>query len=364
MMALQELAQVFQDWHLVQFVHPEWFYLFGSVLGLWLVHYLRPSGSDWEQTASAQSLLFRHPLIDQLGFNASVPSSSKGIRWLLNLLRLMLLAGIVTALAMPVKKVPLPPEPQTKTVRDIVFVVETSVSMVLEDYQIDGKPQSRVKVIQDVLDQFISGLAGNRFGFILYADDAYTLMPLTSDATTARLMLKRLKPYLAGRTDEATGEALGLALQQAEKSVDSTENRIVVLISDGSTRNSRLPIAEAINYAQGLNIPIYTIGVGGSSKEADQRKFRGLLYEALESDSLKQIAEQTNGRYYQIGSGQDLQKVLQTIDQTEGVAIEVPKKKFQQVALYPYVIALSVMLFVFYFALVQLLGNRLQREAV
>jgi len=363
MMALQELVEVFQDWHQIQFVHLEWFYVFVAILVLWFLHFLRPGVTDWEQTANGQSLLFRHPLIDQLGFHATASTASKGIRWVLNLLRLFLLLGIVTALAEPVKKVPLPPEPQTKTVRDIVFVVETSVSMVLEDYQIEGKPQSRVKVIQNVLDQFISGLAGNRFGFILYADDAYTLMPLTSDATTARLMLKRLKPYLAGRTDEATGEALGLALQQAEKSVDSTENRIVVLISDGSTRNSRLPISEAINYAQGLNIPIYTIGVGGSSKEADQRKFRGLLYEALESDSLKQIAEQTNGRYYQIGSGQDLQKVLQAIDQTEGVAIDVPKKKFQLVALYPYVIALSVMLFVLYFALVQLLGNRLHREA-
>ncbi|RUM91882.1 MAG: hypothetical protein DSZ27_05010 [Thiomicrospira sp.] len=363
MMAFQELIQVFQNWHQVQFVHPQWFYLLGLIPLLWLVHWVRAGSSDWEQTANAKSLLFRHPLIDQLDFNTSVPSSSKGLRWLLNLLRLMLLLGIVTALATPIKKIPLPPEPQTKTVRDIVFVVETSVSMVLEDYQIDGEPQSRIKVIQTVLDQFISGLAGNRFGFILYADDAYTLMPLTSDATTARLMLKRLKPYLAGRTDEATGEALGLALQQAEKSTDSTENRIVVLISDGSTRDSRLPIAEAINYAQGLNIPIYTIGVGANSKEADQREFRGLLYEALESNSLKQIADQTNGRYYQIGSGQDLQKVLQSIDQTEGVAMEVPRKKFQQVALYPYFVALSVMLFVLYFALVQLLSSRLRPEA-
>lgn len=362
MMAFQEVVQTFQDWHQVQFLHAEWFYVLVLVVALWFIHFFRPSASDWEQTANTQSLLFRHPLIDQLGFNASAPNSSKGIRWVLNVLRLLLLLGVVTALATPVKKVPLPPEPQTKTVRDIVFVVETSVSMVLEDYQIDGVAQSRVKVIQNVLDQFISGLAGNRFGFILYADDAYTLMPLTSDATTARLMLKRLKPYLAGRTDEATGEALGLALQQAERSTDSTENRIVVLISDGSTRNSRLPIAEAINYAQGLNIPIYTIGVGASSKEADQREFRGLLYEALESNSLKQIAEQTQGRYYQIGSGQDLQKVLQTIDQTEGVAIDVPRKKFQQVALYPYVVALSLMLFVLYFALVQLLGSRLQQE--
>jgi Ca-activated chloride channel family protein len=362
-MTWEALIDALKSWHEVTFQMPWAFAVLIPVAVLWAWHVWRPARSDWDQTVTAQSLLFRHSLIDRLGYDAAKPRSHKSLRWLLNGLRVLIFLTLVTALAQPVKQVPLPPEPQTKTVRDIVFVVETSVSMVLEDYQLGGESKSRIEVIRNVLDRFISGLAGNRFGFILYADEAFTLMPLTSDGTTARLMLKRLEPYLAGRTDEGTGAALGLALQQVEQGTDTTENRVIVLISDGSTRDSAIPISEAINYAQGLNVPIYTVGIGSRSDDADQREFRGLLYEPLESGSLKQIAAETGGRYHQVGSGADLQQVLQAIDQTEGVSIDVPRPKFREIALYPYFVALALALFIVYFASVQLLAGRLQQEA-
>lgn len=358
-----DLLQIFhaQFWQTVQFVHPEYFSLLLLVLLIWAVHVWRPIATDWEQSGQSKSLRFKHPLIDKMIGAKTIIPAKQSWRWVLHLIRLAIAMSLVTALAQPVQLVKLPPEPQTKTVRDIVFVVETSVSMGLQDYEINGEPTSRVNVIQQVLDQFMANLAGNRFGLILFAEQAYTLMPLTSDTSTARLILKRLRPYLAGRTDEAAGQALGLALMQVEETPDSTENRVVVLISDGSTRESRLPLAEVIHYAQGKNIPIYTIGVGANTADADKRQFRGLLYETIESASLKQIAAETGGRYHQVGSGEGLQKVLQDIDRTEGVAIEVPNNKTQSVDFYQYFIAITVMLFVLYFALMQLLLNRLKQ---
>lgn len=351
-----------QDQMPIQFLQPEWFALLLLWPLMWAWHRWRGQAADWEQMASKQSNTFRHSLIEQLGLARVQSKHHNGWRWFFQVLRLGLLVTLVLALAQPIMRVSMPPEPQTKTVRDIVFVVETGVSMVLEDYEIAGQSRSRIDVIKQVLDQFVSGLDGNRFGYILYADQAYTLMPLTSDGVTARLMLKRLRPYLAGRTDEATAEALGLALQQAERHTETTEKRIVVMISDGSTRQSRIPIAEAINYAQGLNVPIYTVGVGASTESADKRAFRGLIYETIEADSLKTIAQETGGQYHQIGSGNDLQKVLQAIDQTEGVAIEAPRKKYEDVALYHYFLAMTLMLFVMYVGLLQLLAARLQKE--
>ncbi|MGC9386850.1 MAG: vWA domain-containing protein [Hydrogenovibrio sp.] len=360
MNGVNELIEVWRQWPSVVFQTPEAFALWGLVAVLWAWHYWRPAPSDWEQAVSAQSLVFRHTLIDRLGGATPKMPTFKAARLVMGALRWLLLATVITALAQPVQRIPLPPEPQTKTVRDIVFVVEASVSMVLEDYELNGEPTSRIAAIKQVLDQFISGLAGNRFGVIVYADEAYTLMPLTSDGTTARLMLKRLEPYLAGRTDEGEGAALGLALQQVAQGTESTENRVVVLISDGSTRDSRLPIAEAIHYAQGLNVPIYTVGIGSQSEDADQRAFSGLLYEPLESESLKRIATETGGRYHQVGSGADLQQVLQAIDQAEGVAVEVPSPLFADKALYPYLLGLALSVFGVYLVLLQWLARRLQ----
>lgn len=343
----------------VDFAYPAAFWLFLVPIFLILVRMRYPAPTDWEQMTKTKSMLFRHPLIEKLGLSTVVKTKPTIWRWLLHLLRLCIFALIVFALAQPRKEIPLPPEPQTKTVRDIVFVVESSVTFVLEDYQLNGQPSTRLDVVKSVIDQFVSGLQGNRFGLILYAEEAFTLMPLTSDAITTRLMLKRLKPYLAGRTDDAMGEALGLALQQAENNTENTQKRIVVLISDGQTKPSRIPISEAINYAQGLNLPIYTIGVGAATSKADNREYRGLLYEPLESDSLKKLASETGGRYYQIGSGSDLQTVLKAIDRTEGVQIDQPSRKTQVIDFYPYFLVMSFVLFVIYFVLLQLLAKRL-----
>lgn len=339
-----------------------WLLLVVPVLAAWYLK--RPGRNDWEQVSAAKSMVFRHPLIEKLGFGGAVQTKSNHWRWLLQLLRWILLGLLIITLAQPQKEVPLPPEPQTKTVRDIVFVVESSVTFVLEDYELNGQPTSRLEVVKSVIDQFVAGLDGNRFGVILYAEQAFTLMPLTSDAMTARLMLKRLKPYLAGRTDEAMGEGLGLALQQAENNTETTQKRIVVLISDGQTLASRIPVSEAINYAQGLDLPIYTVGVGAGSVKADKRQFSGLLYEPLESDSLKKLAVETGGQYYRIGSGSDLQSVLRAIDQTEGVQIDKPRPKTQIINFYPYFAVLASMVFLLYFGLVQLLANRLKPRAV
>lgn len=363
MSELSVFMELVKHWDQVVFVSPEWFWAWALLIGLSLWHWFRPGQTDWQQTSQSRALVFRHSLINQLSFQSRPATKSAWGRWLLHGLRWLLLTVFILALAEPVYKIELPPEPQTKTVRDIVLVVETSVSMGLEDYQVSAEPASRLDAIKSVLDGFIAGMRGNRFSLILYAESAYTLMPLTSDGTTARLMLKRLLPYLAGRTDEATGEALGLALQQTEQATETTRNRVVVLISDGLNANSRLPLSEAVNYAQGLNVPIYTIGVGAEDASADQRAYSGLIYQTLDASPLQAIADQTDGRYYRVGGQDDLQTVLHQIDQTEGVEIEVPTPKFQLRSFVKTLLMIGLGLFVLYFIAMQWLAKSLQRKA-
>lgn len=363
----QEIPQ----WSSWIFQHPMALVLVGLAPVLTLIFWVASKGkarlsgqSDWDEAAEMKSMSFRHPLIDRMHWIVQPQAKSSFWRWALQALRWVILALLAIALASPVKEVPLPPEPQTKTVRDLVFVIESSASFLLPDYEMNGQPTTRMAVVKSVLDQFVSGLQGNRFSFIVYAEQAFTLMPLTTDAVTARLMLKRLRPYLAGRTDEGAGEALGLGLQQTENSTKTTQKRVVIFISDGQSRASRIPLEEAITYAQGLNVPIYTIGIGAGSAQADKRAFTGLLYQPLKSGMLKHLAAETGGRYYQVNGEASLQKVLQAIDQTEGAQLETPQKKTAKIELYPYFVALALMVFVFYFALVQLLAKRLQTEEV
>lgn len=346
----------------VEFLQPSvlWLMLLWPLLIL-MKAVFRASNDDLSQRQSERQLLVKHALIDKMQVMHTQKGSSKwpfsAVKLGLELLRGLIIMSLVIAIAQPVQLKTSEPLPQQKTVRDVVFVIESSASFLLPDYQIDGQPETRMNVVKLVLDQFISGLEGNRFGLTIYAEKAYTLMPLTADQTAARLNLKRLKPYLAGRTDTAMGEALGLALKQTDPSVNKGTHpssnkaasqtlnkaeesdqaplkRVVVLISDGQSKPSRLALSEAINYAQMMQVPIYTIGVGANSEQADKRLYTGLLYQPLESQSLQTIALESHGQYYQVGSGADLSHVLQKINQAEGVPFTAPPRPPQQIALY------------------------------
>jgi len=338
------------------FEWPQAYWLLGlwPLLGAMRAWLMRASADDFAWLQQRQQSEFRHSLMDRFT-PQSVPGRAPRI-WDLHLLRGALLLLAVTALAQPYYREAKPPEPQTKTVRDVVFVVESSVSMVLEDYQVAGQPARRIDVIRSVLDRFVAGLQGNRFATIVYADHAYTLMPLTADATAARMMLKRLKPYLAGRNDEAAGEALGLALQQAQTPENGTDGtadddprkQVVVWLSDGQQMGTKVPLSDVRDYARALGLPIYTVGVGAGSLNADLREHGGLLYQPLEPAPLKALAEATGGQYYRVGSGQDLQAVLRKIDQAERVTVTETRARFEKHWLTASVVGLWLMGLVVY----------------
>jgi Ca-activated chloride channel family protein len=349
------------DWQSVVFAQPEWFWAFAAVPA-WVA--LARLWQHWRNIAPSDDLVvlsqagtarFRHPLVEKFlqqraQFQRTMPKRGWQ-RLALNLLRLLILSFAILALAQPeLLKTP-PPQAQQKTVRDIDFVIESSVSFVLPDYQLNNQPATRMQVVKKVLDQFMAGLTGNRFGLSVFAEQAYTLLPLTPDAMAARLTLQRLRPNLAGRTDEGMGEALGLALQQEDETSQTgkhTLKRIIVLISDGLSRPSKIPLGDIITYAKAMNVPIYTVGVGSGSASADQRKTSGLIYAPLDPTPLKQLAESTGGQYYHVGSGEDLHKVLQAIDRSAGVPLLGVTPPKRHIALYHWPLGVAVLLWMLY----------------
>lgn len=124
-----------------------------------------------------------------------------------------------------------------------------------------------------------------------------------------------------------------------------------MLISDGLSQPSRIELTEVVNYAQLLDVPIYSIGVGASSEKADKRIYSGLLYQPLESESLQALAEQTKGQYFQVGSGQEITTVLEQINQAEGVPYIAPPAPPQKQDLYPYPLIVALVLLGIYWVL-------------
>ena len=121
--------------------------------------------------------IFLHPL-------AHLLPATKVPTWQRHLQRaifLWLWLCLTVAIAQPVQlgaKLPdLPPE------RDILLLVDVSISMTLTDYTLDEQPHSRMNVLKTLLHDFANHLQGERLGMIVFAETPYLLVPLTRDPT-------------------------------------------------------------------------------------------------------------------------------------------------------------------------------------
>lgn len=336
---------------------------FGVVLFVswWWLGRRRSMLDDRQALSQQQQVSYRHTLLAQYQQADRAFSPAQSIlcwkRWLFGgllwLLRLGLLGLVLLVLAQPYRLLQ-PTIEQVEQGREVVLVVESSVTFLLKDYALEGQPVSRMTVVKKVLDQFLSELdRHNSIAMVLFADQAYRLLPMTDDLSVARLMLPKLQPYLAGRNDAAMGEALGLAMQPPY----SAQPRLLILISDGASEVSRLPLAEVVAYAQANQFVIYALGMGAGQEYNDG--VSGLLYQPLDETHLRYLAEQTGGQYYRVNSAQDLSEMLQRIQQAQAKQTkqvqQAVKKQFLWPQILPFILV-GLALYVAYLLLLVRLG--------
>ena len=218
--------------------------------------------------------------------------------------------------------------PQSPQQRDIVFVVDTSVSMLLKDYLVNGKRIDRMTMLRGVLGRFTRSLKGSRLSLIVFGDNAYTLLPLTRDRSLVLAMLEKIETGMAGRS-KALGDALSLAVRQAKAS--KRKHRLLILFSDASRTTGTISPEEAAELAASEKIRIYTIAIGASKKSAAEKHFSGLIYDVASLERLKTIAAKTGGRFFQASDTRSLQGAITSIEKTE----RSPSRKIEHYAITP-----------------------------
>ncbi len=226
------------------------------------------------------------------------------------LLKLLALACLVLALARPQWIGGwVPPAPQG---RDIVLLVDTSKSMSINDFELNGQPVERLAVLKSLVTRFVAGRRGDRFGLIGFGSVAGTLVPPTFDAGLLSAMLARLQIGMAGQ-DTALGDAIGLALKQVR--VRGGQRPALILFTDGDSTAGEIKPAEAVALASHMGVSIYTVQVGGdlfASGRAPQP-----VDAANSEPGLRQIAAETGGRFYIAGDRAALSDVIRDIGARE-----------------------------------------------
>lgn len=204
--------------------------------------------------------------------------------------------------------------------RDIMLVLDISGSMQALDFFIAKQRVDRLTALKEVVKEFIDGRKGDRIGLVVFADNAFTQCPLTLDHQLLKTFVEKTDIGMAGQAT-AIGDALAIATKRLTSI--KGDSKVVVLVSDGKSNAGSIDPIEAAKIARELKIKIHTIGIGESGPAPFPAKdpfgHTRIISRDLEFDeqTLKNIAAQTGGEYFNAKDTAKLAAIYQQIDALE-----------------------------------------------
>lgn len=304
------------------FARPLWLYLLPLTLAVlaWML-WRRPNAlrSPASLFAGVAQSAYRHPQIETLRkLEQGQAQQSKARHWILRLAVWgVLLLLLQVTLAQPYRLGRQLPEPQAY--RDILFIVDTSVSMMLRDYLVGGERTDRMSMLKDVLRHFVRALHGNRIGLIAFSEQAYNFVPMTNDYALLEYQLQRLEPALLTGRGSDVSHALLYSLRYAlpAKAQEEMEKPVLVLIS-GVHRPARdIDPRAAAAYLAAQGLRVHTIAIGAGSYAAQEENGRSLIYHPASFELLEGIAKDGQGRFFWAQDQASLNEALAVINQGE-----------------------------------------------
>lgn len=222
---------------------------------------------------------------------------------------------------------------------DLMLAVDLSDSMKALDFVVDGERVDRLQVIKRVLGEFIAARQGDRVGLVLFADEAYTQAPLTTDLRAVREMLDNAMIGMAGQAT-AIGDAIGLAVKKLRSR--KQESRVIILLTDGANTAGQVPPLAAAQLAAQAGIRVYTIAVGtrGRVPFPDHGRIRWVQME-VDEELLQEIAKVTDGAFFRATDRDTLEKIYAEIGQLEKTEAESVAYLVRE-PLYPWPLGLAL----------------------
>ena len=243
---------------------------------------------------------------------SSAKTIKQKFRHLPFILRMFALAFVIIALARPQSSI----SHRQVDVEgiDIVMALDISGSMMAMDFR-----PNRLEACKNVMKTFIENRPNDRIGLVVYAAEAYTKCPLTSDHSTLLRSLESVK-FLADIDGTAIGDGLGTAINRLRES--KAKSRVIVLLSDGVNNTGHIDPYSAAEIAQELGIRVYTIGCGTIGEAPIQIHGRTFQMKVeIDEPLLRTIAQKTDGKYFRAQNKAKLQEVYNEIDQMEKTRI-------------------------------------------
>ncbi len=193
---------------------------------------------------------------------------------------------------------------------ETVIALDISNSMLAEDVAPSRLDKSK-KLISRMVDEFTN----DKVGLIVFAGEAFTQLPITSDYISAKMFMESISPSLI----TSQGTDIGGAIRLAMKSFTSQEGvgRGIIVITDGE--NHEGGAVEAAQEAASKGMQVYVLGIGSPEGSPipveggnDFRKDRdgNVIVTSLNEEMCKEIAKAGNGVYIRVDNSNSAQKAL------------------------------------------------------
>ena len=318
-------------------IHFEWPHLLLLLPLPLLYRWLLPAQSTDQQAA------LKVPFIEDFG-QAKAKGGSQRQPWLL---WLAAVAWVLLIMASTRPQWLGEPIEQMVSGRDLMLAVDVSGSMAEKDFKLSGNWVDRLTATKNVASAFMNRRVGDRVGLILFGTTAYLQTPLTFDRKTVVTLLNEA---FIGITDNepatSIGDAIGLAVKHLKNEQDNS--RVLILLTDGANTAGEITPLQAAQLAADNGLKIYTIGIGAD--EMIVRSFFGNRKvnpsRDLDEETLKAIADKTQGRYFRARNKEELEAIYQLLDQLEPV--EKDKQFYRPMSeLYPWPLAMALLLSAF-----------------
>jgi Ca-activated chloride channel family protein len=182
---------------------------------------------------------------------------------------------------------------------EVIIALDVSNSMMAEDIQ-----PTRLERAKQAISRLVESLQNDKLGLIVFAGDAYTQIPVTTDYISAKMFLSTISPDIVPKQGTAIGSAIDLAMNSFSQGKD--KSRALIIITDGENHEDD-PVAKAKEAAE-KGIVIYTIGIGSaegvpiSFTTGGRRDFLkdpegNTVITKLDENILKEIAIAASGKY-------------------------------------------------------------------
>lgn len=176
------------------------------------------------------------------------------------IISLLAIASLVIMIARPRATGGLAPDTsETKTSRgiEVMICLDVSNSMLASTTDNDGGI-SRLQRAKHILEKLIDKMTDDKVGLIVFAGDAYTQLPITSDYISAKMFLNSISTDMV----PTQGTAIGSALEMAMNSFTPNDEmgKAIIVITDGE--NFEDNAVEAAKRAASAGVQVDVIGLG------------------------------------------------------------------------------------------------------